>query len=79
MIHARKDYMRIQDPENKIADDEPVFLMRAKDDCMVYALEAWIHAAKMRNAKQDIVQSAENHLKLVRQWQQENGTKTPDI
>lgn len=27
MLHARKDYMRIQDPENKIPQDEPVFLL----------------------------------------------------
>lgn len=30
MIHARPDYNRIQDPENKIPEDEPVFLLRAK-------------------------------------------------
>ncbi len=31
MRHARKDYNRIQDPENKIPDDEPVFLLRGQD------------------------------------------------
>ena len=31
MKHARKDYNRIQDPENKIPEDEPVFLLRGKD------------------------------------------------
>ena len=31
MIHARLDYMRIQDPENKIPQDEPVFLIRGQD------------------------------------------------
>lgn len=28
MIHARDDYNRIQDPENKIGKDEPVLLIR---------------------------------------------------
>lgn len=32
MIHARKDYDRIQDSENKIPKDEPVFLIRAQDE-----------------------------------------------
>lgn len=35
MIHARKDYNRIQDPEGKIEKDEPVFLIRAKDRLFV--------------------------------------------
>lgn len=29
MKHAGEDYNRIQDPENKIPADEPVFLLRA--------------------------------------------------
>ncbi|MCG7932122.1 MAG: hypothetical protein N0E44_18990 [Candidatus Thiodiazotropha lotti] len=31
MKHARSDYNRIQDPDRKIPDDEPVFLLRAQD------------------------------------------------
>lgn len=31
MIHFREDYNRIQDPENKIGQDEPVILFRAQD------------------------------------------------
>ncbi len=31
MIHASEKYSRIQDPENKIGQDEPVFLLRAQD------------------------------------------------
>lgn len=31
MKHARPDYARIQDPQNLIPDDEPVFLLRAQD------------------------------------------------
>lgn len=31
MWHFREDYNRIQDPESKIAEDEPVVLFRAKD------------------------------------------------
>lgn len=26
MLHARDDYNRIQDPENKIPENEPVFI-----------------------------------------------------
>jgi len=31
MKHARPDYARIQDPWNKIPEDEPVLLIRAQD------------------------------------------------
>lgn len=31
MKHAREDYNRFQDPENKIPEDEPVFLIRGRD------------------------------------------------
>jgi len=31
MKHAREDYNRIQDPDEKIPDNEPVFLLRGQD------------------------------------------------
>src|SRR5258708_4200756 len=39
MIHAREDYMPIQDPRNKIGEDEPVFLLRAQDENFIPMLE----------------------------------------
>ena len=52
MIHARSDYDRIQDPavndpsllsegSTPIGEDEPVFLIRAKDKYAVMCLQAW--------------------------------------
>jgi len=41
MIHARTDYDRIQDPEGKIAEDEPVFLLRAKDKFAPSTIRFW--------------------------------------
>ncbi len=36
MLHARKDYnKRVQDSEGRIGEEEPVFLLRAKDNLMV--------------------------------------------
>lgn len=42
MIHARNDYKRIQDPENKIPADEPVFLLRAQDQTAADVVRYWI-------------------------------------
>ena len=44
MIHAREDYNRIQDPAGKIGEDEPVFLLRAKDSLAPAMVENWASA-----------------------------------
>ena len=41
MLHARPDYSRIQDPWNKIPQDEPVFIIRAQDKVGAAAVRAW--------------------------------------
>jgi hypothetical protein len=42
MIHLAQDYMRIQDPDQKIPETEPVFLLRAQDATSVDTLRFWI-------------------------------------
>jgi hypothetical protein len=41
MQHGRADFQRIQDPEHKIPEDEPVFLLRAQDPCAGAAVRFW--------------------------------------
>ena len=41
MLHAREDYNRIQDPEGKIPEDEPVFIIRAQDAVSGDAVRYW--------------------------------------
>jgi hypothetical protein len=41
MIHARADYNRIQDPANKIPQDEPVFLLRGQDKVAAATVRVW--------------------------------------
>ena len=43
MKHAREDYNRIQDPEHKIPDDEPVFLIRGQDKVAPSVLRYWAY------------------------------------
>lgn len=46
MIHARKDYDRIQDPDGVIPLDEPVFLVRGQDPVGYLVVREWaqLHA-----------------------------------
>ena len=86
MIHARKDYNRIQDPENKIGKYEPVFIVRAQDKHMISAMNGWaismLNEASITNNIEQ-VKMANIVLKFIDEevvpWQQENGCKTPDM
>lgn len=69
MIHARKDYQRIQDPLNKIPKDEPVFLLRAQDRTAVGALQYWILANEdLPDGDKKAIRLAKRHLKRMKAW-----------
>jgi len=98
MIHARADYNRIQDPavdkpslapgSTPIAEDEPVFLLRARDQCAPAALLAWAYELETVAAKylvgadyDDAIKTAthvRNWSERMRQWGRKNGVKIPD-
>lgn len=79
MRHARTDYNRIQDPENKIPESEPVFLLRGQDVAAPAAIEAWIKEAKMYGAKEDILTAAQEQADRMRVWQIEHESQVPDM
>lgn len=79
MRHAREDYNRIQDPAGLIPDEEPVFLIRAKDICALPALGAWARAAETVGASPEIIEKARNHMMLIHDWQIYHGVKVPDL
>ena len=79
MKHARSDYDRIQDPDGEIPEDEPVFMLRAQDIVAPQVVEIWAMAAHNAGAADDIVQHAYEHAGLMRKWQQEHGSKVPDM
>jgi hypothetical protein len=78
--HARADYNRIQDPAGKIADDEPVFLIRAKDFSGPETVRAWVRLQLERGDHDPrLVELAEAHIERMEEWQRMNGCKTPDL
>ena len=72
MLHARKSYMRIQDPlpedQGGISVDEPVFLLRAKDKAAAGAVKCWAAIAEALGADWRIVLSARNHADAMELW-----------
>lgn len=91
MIHARKDYMRFQEPAldnpellgegcTPIAADEPVMLFRAQDEHFVNLLMAY--ADMLDNdpfvdpAMPHVVRE---HAGRAMAWREKHGTKSPDL
>ncbi len=79
MLHARKDYDRIQDPAGLIGEDEPVFLIRAKDRSAPHVVRAWAAFASFLGAEEEIIASAEAQAARMLRWQEEHGSQVPDI
>lgn len=68
MIHARKDYNRIQDPENKIPEDEPVFLLRAQDQVAAEVVRIWVVLHLARGGDETIAVLAQRQAELMDEW-----------
>lgn len=79
MIHARNDYNRIQDPNNLISADEPVFLLRAKDEVAPLTVERWADLAEQAGADWEMIKAARSQANLMRQWQRKHGCQVPDM
>jgi hypothetical protein len=89
MKHARPDYERFQDPaidnpellgigSTPIAEDEPVFLLRAKDKHFIPMLMQYLRMI-YNDASEEMLDAVNAHIGLAREWQDEHGTKTPDM
>lgn len=68
MIHARADYNRIQDPEGKIPEDEPVFLMRAQDENAAEVVRFWAHLNDKKGGDPKLTAWAMAHADLMDKW-----------
>jgi len=79
MKHARLDYNRIQDPEQLIPLNEPVFLLRGQDKFAPELLLRW--AAKLRLDGGDVEMAimVENHAQEMIEWQKSVNKKQPDL
>lgn len=75
MIHAREDYQPIQDPGGLILEDEPVFLLRAKDKCFITMLQLYLFLNSVANTSPnnyEMLKSINGHIELAAKWQAEH-------
>ena len=78
MIHARNDYNRIQDPENKIAEDEPVFLLRSQDIFSPKVVRYWADLVDVIGGDKELANHVRSFADMMEEWQKKNESKLPD-
>lgn len=79
MLHARPDYGRIQDPDNRIPEDEPVFLIRGQDVLGPELVTQWAEKYRLLAGHDPRMASwAFEHAGRMRQWQKDHGAKVAD-
>jgi hypothetical protein len=79
MKHARKDYDRIQDPAGLIGEDEPVFLLRAKDELAGATVRYWATAALLAGADPATLRMAMDQARRMDLWSLVHDSKIPDV
>jgi hypothetical protein len=76
MKHWRADYARIQDPEGKIPDDEPVFLLRAQDALAATAVRFYASLVQIRGGDPETARRAREQADRMDAWPKK---KLPDL
>lgn len=79
MFHIRKDYNRIQDPDGKIPDDEPVFLIRGQDKVAAKVVEYYAMCAAKEGADLELVNMCHKQARNMREWNLKHVCKIPDL
>ncbi len=77
MRHARTDYDRIQDPAGQIPEDEPVFLIRAKDRVSGDAVRAWADLHEAAGGDPAMSRAARRHALRMDAWAEKQLADAP--
>lgn len=78
MKHARTDYSRIQDPDGLIPEDEPVFLIRAKDVVSGDAVRAWADLHDKAGGDPMLSYAARRHALIMDTWGEKKIADAPE-
>jgi hypothetical protein len=62
----------------KVAPDEPIFVLRAKDKLAPMMVALWIRLAQEHGCPMPKLENAARLKQAMRDWQTQNGSKWPD-
>lgn len=80
MKHLRSDYDGVQDANGKIPDDEPVFLLRARDVTAARVVRYWAELAEHVGAEPEMVAAVRAWAdEMIRYAGDHGGFKRPDV
>lgn len=63
---------------SRVADDEPIFVLRAKDAFAIQIVGEWVKRAYMAGVNDMKIAEANDLMNAMARWQATNGRKTPD-
>lgn len=80
MKFNRPDYdNRLIDKDNRIPEDEPVFLLRGQDKLAPKLLLMWAMELRLAGGDPAMAENAEAHAQRMINWQKNHKCKTPDM
>jgi hypothetical protein len=79
MLHARPDYARIQDPAGLIPEDEPVFLLRAKDRTAAACVHHWADLNDADGGDSEMSRMAREQADKMDAWPVKQQADLPDV
>ena len=62
----------------KVADDEPIFILRGRDEIATYAIASWINTCRGKGVNWHKLAEATRHLAEFIDYQGTHETKLPD-
>lgn len=62
----------------RAAEDEPLFVLRAKDKSAPGIVRVWVAAAELAGVSREKVDEALDLANQMERWAAENGSKVPD-
>lgn len=71
-------WTRSQYKYGHIPDDEPAFVIRARDTFALSAIRGWITVARAGKVSPGKIKGAEEHFEAVQRYQIKHGAKKPD-
>lgn len=80
MKHGRTDYdARIQDGENKIPADEPVFLIRGQDRYAARTVRHYADLLESAGAPPEQVEAVRRHALTITNWRPKKLPDNPNV
>lgn len=78
MLHCRKDYnARVQDSEERIPADEPVFLLRAQDSLAAGLVMRWAKQYLAAGGDPVVAMAVQEHANKMAAWKPKKNPDTP--